>query len=41
MLDAVSRAIEMDRVRRAEQEDEESLRLRYSHLSPRERQVMS
>ena len=41
ILDAVARAIEMDRVRRAEQQDGESLRLRYSHLSSREREVMA
>lgn len=41
MLDAIARAVEMDRVRRAEQQDDESLRLRYSHLSPREREVMA
>jgi len=41
MLDAIARAIEMDRVRRAEQQDDESLRLRYSRLTPREREVMA
>jgi FixJ family two-component response regulator len=41
MLDAITRAIEVDRVGRAEQQDDASLRLRYSHLSPREREVMA
>ncbi len=40
MLDAVGRAIEIDRVRKAENQDRSSLHLRYQTLSPREREVM-
>jgi FixJ family two-component response regulator len=40
LLDAVSTALERDRLRRASQEGVEDLRARYASLSPREREVM-
>ncbi|WP_245477658.1 MULTISPECIES: response regulator transcription factor [unclassified Mesorhizobium] len=40
MLDAVSGAIERDRLRRIERADNESLRAEYETLTPREREVM-
>ena len=40
LLDAVSTAIERDRMRRASDEGVENLRARYAALSPREREVM-
>lgn len=41
LLDAVARAIALDRARRAERQGLEGLRARYADLSPRERQVMA
>lgn len=41
MLDAVAAAVERDRARRAEQDDEAGLRALYERLSPREREVMA
>ncbi|SFI13848.1 response regulator transcription factor [Albimonas pacifica] len=41
LLDAVARAIEIDRARRSERMGLDGLRARYAGLSPRERQVMA
>ncbi|MGR3783961.1 MAG: response regulator transcription factor, partial [Albimonas sp.] len=41
LLDAVARAVELDRARRAERHGLDGLRARYAALSPRERQVMA
>ncbi|WP_339947881.1 response regulator transcription factor [uncultured Albimonas sp.] len=41
LLDAVARALAIDRARRAERHGLEALRARYATLSPRERQVMA
>jgi FixJ family two-component response regulator len=41
MLDAVAAAVERDRVRRTQKDDEAGLRDRYATLSPREREVMA